>query len=189
MIYFPIQTQPTQAHKKDPVTMARTTGPAYSFPVSNSLTPSDERYFEMIQKEANWGQEGENITYIEKPKEENIKVVHQQTIDRHGAPDSNSLTETDREYFNIIKTEDGLSQFFKNQRDTESNVPLKRLNASANRNIYKESERISDTSGDISNNKLVSEKHPSFRFHIVSPDKSNKNKKPIVGLYLGPNDS
>ena len=33
-------------------------------------------------------------------------------VDSHGFPDSYSLTETDRQYFNIIKTEDGSSDFF-----------------------------------------------------------------------------
>ena len=46
-------------------------------------------------------------------------------IDSHGYPDSYSLTETDREYFNVIKTEDGQSRFFLTSEDdqvTESDV-------------------------------------------------------------------
>ena len=38
------------------------------------------------------------------------------------------------------------------------------------------------------NDASVRERHPYFKFHIVSPDKTNKNKKSIVGLYLGPNN-
>lgn len=34
-------------------------------------------------------------------------------IDSHGFPESFALTETDREYFNIIKTEDGTSDFIR----------------------------------------------------------------------------
>ena len=48
-------------------------------------------------------------------------MVHKENqgkrIDRYGAPENNSLTEKDRKYLNIIKTEDGLSQFFKTKRD------------------------------------------------------------------------
>ena len=87
-----------------------------------------------------------------------------------------------REYFNIVKTEDGLSQFFK----------TKRLDTEVNRNVHtglKEDGPLSDKSVEIIKHAFVSEKHPSFKFHIVSPDKTNKNKKPIVGLYLGPNNS
>ena len=36
--------------------------------------------------------------------------------DKHGAHDNNYLTEIDREYFNIIEAEDGLSHFFQTKR-------------------------------------------------------------------------
>ena len=51
-------------------------------------------------------------------------------------PDSNSLMEMDREYFNIVKTEDGLSQFFKTKRDPLSILPFKRLDTPMNKNIF-----------------------------------------------------
>ena len=36
------------------------------------------------------------------------------------------------------------------------------------------------------NNKqvLISDNHPVFKYHLVSLENNNKNKKPIVGLYL-----
>ena len=95
-------------------------------------------------------------------------------IDSHGYPDSYSLTETDREYFNVIKTEDGQSRFFLTSEDdqvTESDV-----------NKNKAQEHISS----ISSNKRKSEEtesHQSFRYHIVQ----TKNSKPIVGIYLPEN--
>ena len=95
-------------------------------------------------------------------------------IDSHGYPDSYSLTETDREYFNVIKTEDGQSRFFLTSEDdqvTESDV-----------NKNKAQEHISS----ISSNKRKSEEtesHQSFRYHIVQ----TKNTKPIVGIYLPEN--
>ena len=67
---------------------------SYCFRVSNSSISADYKYFLMVHKE-NQGKR----------------------IDRYGAPENNSLTEKDRKYLNIIKTEDGLSQFFKTKRD------------------------------------------------------------------------
>jgi len=194
MVHFPIQTHPTVAHKKVPDTMTHySRRETYRFPVSNSLTSADEKYFEMVHNEANWDGKQENGTISnmrnEKPKSQNDRHTK---IDRHGAPDSNSLTEMDREYFNIVKTEDGLSQFFKTKRDPHSILPFKRLDTEVNRNVHtglKEDGPLSDKSVQIIKHAVVSEKHPSFKFHIVSPDKTNKNKKPIVGLYLGPNNS
>ena len=95
-------------------------------------------------------------------------------IDSHGYPDSYSLTETDREYFNVIKTEDGQSRFFLTSEDdqvTETDV-----------NKNKAQKHISS----ISSNKRKSEEtesHQSFRYHIVQ----TKNSKPIVGIYLPEN--
>ena len=42
-----------------------------------------------------------------------LKQVPKVRIDSHGFPESFALTETDREYFNIIKTEDGTSDFIR----------------------------------------------------------------------------
>ena len=81
---------------------------------------------------------------------------------RHGLPDSNSLTQVDREYFNIIKTEDGVSQFYK----YFNSIPKPK-------------------SDEMKNNLSISEKHPRFRFHIIKPtDAKSSGSKPIVGIYL-----
>jgi len=74
----------------------------YIFPPANAVTEEDRRYFDMIGREAEWG-ESNRTTQIRTEASEA----------RHGLPDSNSLTQVDREYFNIIKTEDGVSQFYK----------------------------------------------------------------------------
>ena len=42
-----------------------------------------------------------------------MKQLPKVRIDSHGFPESFALTETDREYFNIIKTEDGTSDFIR----------------------------------------------------------------------------
>lgn len=193
MVHFPIQTHPMLAHKKVPATMTQySRNETYHFPESNSLTSADDKYFEMVHNEANWKGIQENVTFEELHYEEiKPKEAQRTRIDRHGAPDSNSLTEMDREYFNIIKTEDGLSQFFKTKRDPQSILPFKRLDTPVNRNTLKGQKEVnpySDKGVEIPKHAFVSERHPSFKFHIVSPDKTNKNKKPIVGLYLGPNN-
>ena len=92
-------------------------------------------------------------------------------IDSHGYPDSFSLTETDREYFNVIKTEDGQSRFFLtsgNDQVTESNVNKNK----AQKHIITDDRKSEET-----------ESHQSFRYHIVQ----TKNSKPIVGIYLPEN--
>ena len=65
----------------------------------NSMTSIDETYFSLIESGNQW-------THVDSDSSTDAF--------KEGAPDSNALTETDREYFNIVKTEDGLSKFFKN---------------------------------------------------------------------------
>ena len=84
-------------------------------------------------------------------------------IDSHGFPESFALTETDREYFNIIKTEDGLSQFFKSVRTpaaAAAELPVELQDDSG----VKEGEH---------------HQRANFKYHIVT----SSNKR-IVGLYL-----
>ena len=47
-------------------------------------------------------------------------------------PPSHSLTQTDREYFNIVRTEDGQSQFARQQDRGEGREALRQLISSAN---------------------------------------------------------
>ena len=63
------------------------------------MTPIDKIYFSLIESE---------ITWEDDCHEASADTISEATLD------SNALTETDREYFNIVKTEDGLSKFFKN---------------------------------------------------------------------------
>ena len=90
------------------------------------------------------------LLQLEEAEEEPIKPGNE----RSRSPESFSLTETDREYFNIIKTEDGLSQFYKS---------------------------ISSPRGKLSNNDKATANNlrTKFRYHIVT----SSNKR-IVGLYL-----
>jgi hypothetical protein len=67
----------------------------------------------MIQKEANWGRHTYN-----RSKEELMKEIIKSTL----SPFSNSLIQADREYFNIVKTEGGLSQFTKENIDEKDDT-------------------------------------------------------------------
>ena len=151
----------------------------YQFPESYSLTSTDEKYFEMVYNETDWNRKQEKIVFYESK----VQPSEQESIriDQHGAPDSNSLTEADREYFNIIKTEDGLSQFFK----TKTNPLFKTSNPPVNADEHKIISQTLDSSDPkISNYESVSDSYHSFKYHIITQDKRNKNKKPIVGIYL-----
>jgi hypothetical protein len=74
------------------------------YPPLNSISRADSCYFNMIQKEVEWG--GQSRHQI---KEENEKETSESAL----SPYSNSLSQGDREYFNIVKTEDGLSKSIK----------------------------------------------------------------------------
>ena len=140
----------------------------------------------MINNEANWPRRQKTIELSE--SEVNTPRLHEGVIriDQHGAPDSNSLTEADREYFNIIKTEDGFSDFFKTKTDSQEIFRSKIFDRKVNRTaqgVHKED--FSSQNNNINKNPVyASDNHPMFKYHLVSLDNTNKNKKPIVGLYL-----
>ena len=155
---------------------------SYKFPDSNSFTSTDEKYFEMIQNETDLRGKQENFTFSNSQVREDDVI----RIDQHGAPDSNSLTEADREYFNIIKTEDGFSDFFKTktflQEIFHSKIFDRKVNKIAQR-VHKDA--ISSQNNNLNNNPVyTSDNQLMFKYHLVSLDYTNKNKKPIVGLYL-----
>ena len=140
----------------------------------------------MINNEANWHERQKTIELSESEVNEprlNEGVIR---IDQNGAPDSNSLTEADREYFNIIKTEDGLSDFFKTKTDSQEIFRSKILDRKVNRTAQRvHKEEITPQNNKINNNAVfASDNHLMFKYHLVSLDNTNKNKKPIVGLYL-----
>ena len=94
----------------------------------------------------------------EDEREDEMDNVSRTRLDPQGFPESFSLTETDREYFNIIKTEDGLSQFYKSVRDPGPQSEGGREEGPENRG---------------------QNHHPNFKYHVVT----SSNKR-IVGLYL-----
>ena len=150
---------------------------SYKFPVSNSLTSTDEKYFEMIQNETDLRGKQGNFTFSSSQMRDDMVI----RIDQHGAPDSNSLTEADREYFNIIKTEDGLSEFYKTKIDPD--YILDRLVAGQ---VHTFDSPPRDNDPDNDNKVLISDNPPVFKYHLVTLGNKNneENKKRIVGLYL-----
>ena len=138
----------------------------------------------MVLSEANWNGKRRNLTLLNNQlkTQELQELISLRTNNLF--PESNSITEIDREYFNIVKTEDGQSKFFKGKRiDSHQLLNYKRLQLVDNGDVDNVFSTFTNTK-EIINQRIVSEKHPSFKFHIVSPDKKSKNKKPIVGLYL-----
>ena len=150
----------------------------YQFPEPYSLTSTDEKYFEMVYNETKWNRKQED--YDSKVKETYVKKSIR--IDQHGAPDSNSLTEADREYFNIIKTEDGLSDFFKTKISPDH--IFDRPGKGPFHIVTNDLTSPKDDDPNIKNHVPVRDNHPIFKYHIISLGKTNKSKKPILGLYL-----
>ena len=101
----------------------------------------------------------------EVPWLDQLKQMPKVRIDSHGFPESFALTETDREYFNIIKTEDGHSGFYKSDPTSADKNPQQQH---IEHNLLE------------TNKEKIDSKHPSFRYHIVR----SKNSKPIVGIYI-----
>ena len=64
------------------------------------MTDIDEKYFSAIRSEAKWNYAANNKT--------------KETTDDKADVDSNSMTQGDRDYFNVVKTEDGISKFLTN---------------------------------------------------------------------------
>ena len=153
---------------------------SYKFPDSNSLTSTDEKYFEMIQNETDLGGKQGNFTFSYSQKRDDMVI----RIDQHGAPDSNSLTEADREYFNIIKTEDGLSEFYKTKIDPDYILDSLVTGQAGQVHTFDSPPRDNDPDND--NKVLISDMHPVFKYHLVTMGNKNNEgkKKRIVGLYL-----
>ena len=133
----------------------------------------------MINNETDLRGKQENFTFSNSQVRENEAI----RIDQHGAPDSNSLTEADREYFNIIKTEDGFSDFFKTKSNPDY-ILDKQVEGQVDKVLTSDND-LNDN--DLNDNELISDNLPMFRYHLVSLDNSDRNKKPIIGLYLPDN--
>ena len=98
--------------------------------------------------------------FSENNKENEEKMVNRDKIDLLSLP-SNSLTQTDRDYFNMVRTEDGKSGFFLD-------------------NLKPETSRKSPTSTTSAS---TSPTHmlPAFHYHQTL---EGNGGRPIVGIYL-----
>ena len=142
----------------------------------------------MIQKEGIWGRHNKSREDGEKKGRQSDNIGREEN--RRRQPDnrrrqeseqkrrqsalsltSNSLSQTDREYFNIVKTEDDLSQFIKHNSDSKEGIkedtkgPEEEHKSSMNPKL-----RISPIASI-----------PHFLYHKVYTDST----RPVLGLYLG----
>ena len=98
--------------------------------------------------------------FSENNKENEEKMVNRDKIDLLSLP-SNSLTQTDRDYFNMVRTEDGKSGFFLDNLKPETS----RKSPS------------STTSASTSSTHML----PAFHYHQTL---EGNGGRPIVGIYL-----
>ena len=98
--------------------------------------------------------------FSEKNKENEEKMVNRDKIDLLSLP-SNSLTQTDRDYFNMVRTEDGKSGFFLDNLKPETSRKLP----------------TSTTSASTSSTHML----PAFHYHQTL---EGNGGRPIVGIYL-----
>ena len=96
----------------------------------------------------------------ENNKENEEKMVNRDKIDLLSLP-SNSLTQTDRDYFNMVRTEDGKSGFFLDNLKPETS----------------KKSLTSTTSASTSPTHML----PAFHYHQTL---EGNGGRPIVGIYL-----
>ena len=118
----------------------------------------------MLAAEAGWT--NLNLTHLENQGKKNeVKKKKKEEEEEGGRglldPPSNSLTQTDRDYFNMVRTEDGKSGFFLDKKLTKhSSQPA--------------SSRSSTTT-------TTSHMLPAFLYHQTL---EGGGGRPIVGIYL-----
>jgi len=98
--------------------------------------------------------------FSENNKENEEKMVNRDKIDLLSLP-SNSLTQTDRDYFNMVRTEDGKSGFFLDNLKPETS----------------RKSPTSTTSASTSSTHML----PAFHYHQTL---EGNGGRPIVGIYL-----
>ena len=116
----------------------------------------------MVAAEGGWT--NFNLTQLENQKNEGEKKKKKEEKEEERGllePPSNSLTQTDRDYFNMVRTEDGKSGFF---LDKKLKNPFS---------------KILSTSSPITS--TPSHMLPAFLFHQTL---EGAGGRPIVGIYL-----
>ena len=127
----------------------------------------------MVAAEGGWT--NFNLTQLENQgkKNEGKKVQKEEEKGEGGMlePPSNSLTQTDRDYFNMVRTEDGKSGFF---LDKKLSKPFSKP---------ENSQSSSTTSSSSTSSSSTSSSHllPAFLYHQTLEGGVGR---PIVGIYL-----
>ena len=122
------------------------------------MTDIDEKYFSAIQSEAKWNDAAHNKTK---------ETTDDKADDEADDVDSNSMTQGDRDYFNVVKTEDGRSSFFKAQKY----LRLMRKYSSEEQEHQ------------------ISKSNHHFKFHLIPPDDGEPGEKSVIGVYLEENEN
>ena len=120
---------------------------------------------QMVAAEGGWT--NFNLTQLENQKNEGEKKKEEKKEEERGLlePPSNSLTQTDRDYFNMVRTEDGKSGFFLDKK------PFSKPPASP--------QSSSTTTSSSSISTTSSHMLPAFLYH-----QTLEGGRPIVGIYL-----
>ena len=117
----------------------------------------------MLAAEAGWT--NLNLTHLENQGKKNeVKKKKEEEEEEEGGrglldPPSNSLTQTDRDYFNMVRTEDGKSGFFLDKK------------------LAKHSSQLASSRSSTTTSHML----PAFLFHQTL---EGGGGRPIVGIYL-----
>ena len=127
----------------------------------------------MVAAEGGWTNfnltqlENQGKKNVEKEEEEEKKEEEEKEEGGMLEPSSNSLTQTDRDYFNMVRTEDGKSGFF--------------LNKKLSKPFSKPQNSQSSTTSAASSSSTSSHLLPAFLYHQTL---EGGGGRPIVGIYL-----
>ena len=122
---------------------------------------------QMVAAEGGWT--NFNLTQLENQGKKNEEEEEEEKEKEEGGmlePSSNSLTQTDRDYFNMVRTENGKSGFF---LDKKLSKPFSKPENS-------QSSTTSSSSSSTSSHLL-----PAFLYHQTL---EGGGGRPIVGIYL-----
>ena len=127
---------------------------------------------QMVAAEGGWT--NFNLTQLENQGKKNEEREEEEEKEEGGMlePSSNSLTQTDRDYFNMVRTEDGKSGFFLNKKLSKPFSKPQNSQSSTTSTTSTTSSSSSSTSSHLL---------PAFLYHQTL---EGGGGRPIVGIYL-----
>ena len=126
---------------------------------------------QMVAAEGGWT--NFNLTQLENQGKKNEGKEEEEGEERGMLePSSNSLTQTDRDYFNMVRTEDGKSGFFLDKKLSKPFSKPQNSQSSTTSTTSTTSSSSSSTSSHLL---------PAFLYHQTL---EGGGGRPIVGIYL-----